>query len=280
MSVPQPTVPMVNDGLLYVNGLQMSPGALNADNLTTASIVVQNGQARDSTNTNDIVLSSGPYTLNSALSGANGLDTGAIAIDLLYAVYVIGSSTSAQPSATLLSLSGTQPQLPFGYDMYRRIGWVLTAHAHARFVYFDQRGNGSARDMWYAYNVQVLNGGASAALASFNLSATGAGNANQVPITASKAYVLASLVADAGALRYAVFSAQNTITIANGGAIAANPGTGEVIMSANANDTTVSSLAIPVTPTAGPVLPATSFYAVSNAAAALSVQVQGYQDLL
>ena len=290
MSVPSPTVPMVNGGLYYVNGLKMSPGPLNADNLTTGTIVVTGGLARDSTNVNDIVLpttnaagSTILYVLNPAATGVgqvNGLDTGTIAIDLLYAVYAIGDSRSYNPSGTLLSLNFSAPLLPDGYDMFRRIGAVLTAHAAARFVYFDQRGNGSVRDMWYAYNNLALNGGAAVALTAFNLSAVGAGTANQVPITAGKAYVFASLVADAGGTRYAVFSGQNTVTIANGGAIAANPGTGEVIMSAAASTTVAESLAIPVTPSAGPALPATSYYAVSNAAAALSVSVQGYQDLL
>lgn len=289
-----PNTPVVNKGLLYVNGLGMAPGALNADNLTTATVLISAGQARDSTDINDIVLpatvapgaanpnnvpvdaNAPAYTLNSAQTGAGGLDVGTIAIDLLYAVYVIASSNSNVQPSTLLSLSFTQPLLPFGYDMFRRVGAVLTAHANARFKWFDQRG----RDMWYATNVIALAAGAATTLTSFNLSAAGAGTANQVPVTATKAYVLAALTADAGGTRTAVFSAQNTITIANGGAIGANPGTGEVIMSSPASTVTSASLIIPVSTTAGGVLPATSFYAVSNGAAALAVSVQGYIDSL
>ena len=275
-----PNVPIVNEGLLYVNGLQMSAGALNGDNLTTATLVIQNGQCRDSTNVNDINLTAGPYTLNPANKGANGIDTGTIAIDTMYAVYVIGSSTLSQPSATLLSTSFTAPALPLGYDMFRRIGSIFTAHAAARFVYFHQRGNGSARDMWFAYNNQCLAAGNAIVLTAFNLTGAAGNVANQVPLTASKAYVYAQLTADAGGRREAIFSADATITIANGGAIEGNPGTGEVIMSAAASTVVDASLTIPVTASAGPVLPMRSFYAVSDAGAALNVSVQGYQDLL
>lgn len=280
--MPTPNTPIVNQGLLYVNNLQMSAGALNGDNLTTATVIVAAGQCRDSTDTNDIDLSAAA-TLNPVASNTgkvNGLDVGTIAIDLLYAVYVIADSTAYRPTGTLLSLNFTTPTLPFGYDMFRRVGTVLTAHGAARFVYFNQRGNGAGRDIWYSYNTLVLNAGNQTALTAINLTKLAAGNANVVPLTASKAYVFAALTADAGAARSAIFSADATITVANGGAIAADPGTGEVIMSAFTSTAVNASLIVPVTPSAGPVLPMQTFYAVSNGAAALNVSVQGYQDLL
>lgn len=277
-----PNVPIVNQGLLYVNNMQMSAGALNADNLTTATLIIQPGQCRDSTDTNDIDLSAAA-TLNPVASNTgkvNGLDVGTIAIDVLYAVYVIADSTQYRTAGTLLSTNFTTPTLPFGYDMFRRVGAVFTAHAAARFVYFHQRGNGAVRDMWYAYNNQCLGAGNATVLTAINLTGAAGNVANQVPLTASKAYIYAQLTADAGGRREAIFSADATVTVANGGAIEANPGTGEVIMSAATSTIVDASLIVPVTASAGPVLPMQTFYAVSNGAAALNVSVQGYQDLL
>ena len=279
MAVIIPNIPIVNLGTLYVHGLGISPGALNGDNLTTATVTIAGGACRDNFDVSDMVLAAS-VSVNSALSGqVNGLDQGAVAIDTLYAVYLIADSRGYSPTGGLLSTNFAAPLLPGGYDSFRRVGCVLTAHAAARFKWFDQRSavNSTARDMWYATNVLCLNAGASATLASFNLSAVGAGTAPQVPITALKAYLLAALTADAGGTRLAIFAPQNTITIANGGAIAADPGTGEVIMSSPASTVTTASLLVPTSVNAGLVR---TYYAVSNTSAALSVQVQGYIDQL
>jgi hypothetical protein len=280
--MPTPNIPIVNQGLLYVNNIQMSAGALNADNLTTATLILQPGQCRDSTDTNDIVLSTAT-TLNPVAANigkVNGTDVGAIAIDTMYAVYVIADSTQYRTTGTLLSTNFTAPTLPFGYDMFRRVGAIFTAHAAARFVYFHQRGNGPVRDLWYAYNNICLSAGNSTTLVSFNLTGAAGNVANQVPLTASKAYVFAHLVVGAGGIGHAIFSADATVTVANGGAIAANPGTGEVILSSWTSQNVDASLVIPCTPSAGPVLPMQSFYAIDANATSVSVSVQGFQDLL
>jgi len=82
------------------------------------------------------------YTADLAVSGANGLDTGAEAANTWYAVYVIvgddapnvvdQTANNNQPTlwrrgarvATLLSTSATAPTLPPGYNRFRRVGWV------------------------------------------------------------------------------------------------------------------------------------------------------------
>lgn len=304
MSTPAyqiPAIPIVNQGNLYVNGLQVTAGALNADNLTTGTLIIANGAARDSTNVNDIVLpttvlptaanpnnlptdANAPfYTLNPAVNGRNGLDVGTIAIDTLYAVYAIAASgeqssknTNLIQPGVLLSTNFSTPTLPYGYDMYRRIGTVLTAHAAARFVYFAQRGNGAQRDTWYNVPFTVLSGATGAgtdALTSFNLTSTAAGTANVVPITASKAYILSALTADAGGTRTAVYAANNTVTIANAATA------GMVITSSPASTVTSASLIIPISSTAG-IMPMKAYYALSNTSASLSVSVQGFLDLL
>lgn len=65
----------------------------------------------------------GNLTLNSAASGANGLDTGTVEGNTWYYVWVIwnGSTTAA-----LLSLSSTAPTMPGGYTHKARVGAVRT----------------------------------------------------------------------------------------------------------------------------------------------------------
>ncbi len=201
-----PYTPVVNAGLLYVNGLNLAY-------VSAKVLSVKPGAARDVTDSNDIILDAlNPYVvanngvlqINGAVGGqANGVDVSPIVASSLYAVYVIASSTSVQstanqlaggpspnplgpstvpaplnpfPVACLLSLNGVQPTLPLGYDMYRRIGWVSTDNA-ANLAKFYQYGAG--QDRWYYWDVgsEVLAAGTSASFANVALNATVAAGA-------------------------------------------------------------------------------------------------------
>lgn len=266
MSVPQPTIPVVNAGLLYVNGLGLTQGALDAGTgLFATTIAVASGQARDSTNVNDITLSAG-VTLNTAAAGVvNGLDTGALAATTKYAVYAIGDSTGYNPSGSLMSLSYTAPQLPFGYDMFRRIGSVLSNAGGTGILAFHQRGNGSGRSTYYAVPLATaVTVGASTAFAVVTLT-------TWVPITASYAIIQSVLTADAGGTRTVVYSADASVTIAHAATA------GEVISSSPASTVTSATLTVPSTTAAGVQ---SIQYAVSNAGASLAVNVSGFVDQL
>lgn len=179
MSIPQS--PIVNAGLLYANGLQLS-AQIGFGATTPKQITVQLGAARDSTNTNDILLGATsatpdepttpgvPIVINGAKVGANGVDIAVLAVSSLYAVYIIGDSTGYQPTAGLLSLSATTPSLPETYDMYRRIGWVLT-DSSANILQFWQYGSDETRTYYYDVGISVLSAGASGTFAPVNLSA-------------------------------------------------------------------------------------------------------------
>lgn len=152
MATLTPEIPMVNAGLLYVNGLQLSSNSTTP----TTWFNVAAGMCRDHTNTNDIVISSN-LIVDIARVGAGGLDRGAIAASTLYAVYAIGSSSnqlgngqpySAYPGSVVISTNFTQPVLPFAYDMFRRIGTVATSSGSTLRL-FTQIGSGSVRTMWY-----------------------------------------------------------------------------------------------------------------------------------
>jgi len=132
--------PIVNARLAYVNGLQLAWAS-------TTTFTMAAGAASNSNDINDIVL---PALVTNTITsvGANGVDIAAAVASSFYAVYVIGDSTEYQPTASLLSLNASQPSLPFGYDMYRRVGFVLT-DSGSHVLKFWQYGNGGAKDMWY-----------------------------------------------------------------------------------------------------------------------------------
>lgn len=136
---------------LYVNGLNVSV----ASNTT---LTIATGQCRDSTNETDFTVAS-TLTVNAAVNGVNGLDTGTFAASTIYAVYVIGDSTLISDPACLMSLSATAPVLPSGYDSFRRVGWAVSdGSIHFRTIY--QIGTTSARICFYDTPVAVLTAGA------------------------------------------------------------------------------------------------------------------------
>lgn len=141
MSTNQQLVPIANLGSLYINGLQVSNNATTPN----TKIDVALGQARDSTNIFDIVLTAG-VTINAAVNGINGLDTGTFAASKNYYVHVITDSTNNLPTGCIISLSRTAPTLPFGYSVFRVIG-AMTSDSSVHFLPGYWSGNGSER-LW------------------------------------------------------------------------------------------------------------------------------------
>lgn len=138
----------------YISGLQISYA-------TTTTITIGAGQCRDSNDVIDIpvgaaplngVATAAPITINAAVNGINGLDTGTFAATSGYYVFVIADSTYENPVAALISLSATAPTMPSGYDSFRVIGWVRTG-ATAVFDPFDMR-TGSQR--YFQYRTPIV----------------------------------------------------------------------------------------------------------------------------
>ncbi len=78
-------------------------------------------------------------TVNIAVSGANGLDTGAEASSTWYAVWAI-HNPAGPTTALLLSASFTAPTMPSGYTKKRRVGSVRNLST-GNFQGFTQRGD-------------------------------------------------------------------------------------------------------------------------------------------
>jgi hypothetical protein len=81
-------------------------------------------------------IASPAVTINSATSGANGLDSGAVAASTWYYLHLIYNPTTTTV-AGLMSLSATAPTLPSGYTALGRFGSVRT-DGSAHFIGFVQ----------------------------------------------------------------------------------------------------------------------------------------------
>ena len=75
-------------------------------------------------------------TVNLAVGGAGGLDTGAVANNTWYAVFLI---YGASGQSIVASLSATAPTIPAGYVFSGRVGWVRT-DGSGHIVAFKQSG--------------------------------------------------------------------------------------------------------------------------------------------
>lgn len=191
-----PNNPIVNAGLLYVNGLRLIYA-------TNTSIGVSEGAARNSTNVADIILQES-VVVDAQNIGVNGIDTGSLVANAYYAVYIIGDSTDNYPGAIVISLSSNNPYLPLGYDMYRRIGWVKT-DGLAHIAPFEQMGLDQVRKYYYAVPINILTNGSAT---TFTL--TGVGSSVPLPLTTRE--ILVSLTyTPSAATNSAQFQISNTL---------------------------------------------------------------------
>ena len=120
-------------------------------------VTLQAGTCRSDDNSDDI-LKTTTITINPGTNGANGLDSGSLAADTWYYVFVIKGTSGV---AGLMSASSS-PTLPSGYDdVQRRVGMVKTeisgATLHAQRT---ERGSVNRRQVLYQEEIyRVDNGG-------------------------------------------------------------------------------------------------------------------------
>lgn len=88
---------------------------------------------------NNVVERNVAGTINTATTGAGGLDTGAIAVSTWYSIWRIGKTDGTR--SFLFSLSSTAPTMPSGYTLKARIGWFRTDGSANKFPFgFTQYG--------------------------------------------------------------------------------------------------------------------------------------------
>jgi hypothetical protein len=152
--------PIVNAGEKYINNLE-------ATYLTSQTIQIEVGQARDEDNINDITLDA-PVIVDARNNGVNGLDTGSLVAGVWYAIYIIGDSTGFQPTAGIFSANTSEPLLPGDYDMFRKIGWVIT-NGTPDFERFFQYGSGVFREYYFDFEKVELSAGVATAFTNVDL---------------------------------------------------------------------------------------------------------------
>lgn len=208
-------VQYVQDFLPYVVGLKLSYAS-------STTLTVGTGQCRDATNVKDLIISS-TTTLNPAVNGVNGLDTGTFAKAKWYYVWVIGDSTNANDTATLLSLSASTPLMPSGYDVKRLIGCAQTASGAATFLLFRQFGNGSERQYYWDSSIAVLTTGQATTLTAIDLS-TAVPPIALTPVKIHAEFIPATADDNVG---FATFGSVATVIPHLSGSVAAKKNSGE-----------------------------------------------------
>ena len=139
----------------YITGL-----VLSNDTDTDHDVNITDGQCRDSTDTENIILSS-EITKRIDASWAvgdnsGGMDTGSVSASTLYAVWVIKRSDTGVVDA-LFSTSFSSPTMPTNYDYKRLVGWVLT-DGSSNILGFRQHGDGREVEFWFTARQQIATG--------------------------------------------------------------------------------------------------------------------------
>jgi hypothetical protein len=110
-----------------------------------------------------------PLFINTAVTGANGLDTGTLAASSFYVVWLIGDSRNHLPVAGILSLySNAFPLLPAGYDSYLCLGFIQTSSGTAL---ENPLNTSSSKGFFLQPAVSVLSGGNATSFTAIDCSA-------------------------------------------------------------------------------------------------------------
>jgi hypothetical protein len=183
---------MVADGAVdsgaprgYLDGLLMTWKSLT-------EIEISPGRCRSDDDRFDITVTT-PLTAHLNIPGPGGRDQGPIVANRWYSAWVIDKSNhGANAPNLILSTSATNPLLPTGFDIKRRVGWIRNSAA-AHILKFNQRGSGRTREIWYDEPLADLNALTDGAALTF----TDASLTSWVAPTAQRVHLLAGFLAPA-----------------------------------------------------------------------------------
>lgn len=153
----------------YIHNLQASWGS-------ATTLVVAAGECRDSSDQVDMTLDA-PVTINAAVNGVNGLDTGSLAASTTYYVILLNDSSGVLNPCCILSASATSPVIPTvanvnaTYDTARIVDyWMTDGSANLLKGYTYGTTNDRTR-RWDTSVATPITAGASQTLAPIVLSA-------------------------------------------------------------------------------------------------------------
>lgn len=136
----------------------------NLSFVSTSSINIQPGTISLQIPSGNYIIVNSTSTLNisSLTTGIGGLDTGSMAVNSWYYVYLIYNETTKTLNS-IMSLSSTIPLLPTGYTLYRRIGSVKTNVNTTSILGFSCIGNTSDKSFYWTVfpttGTTILSGG-------------------------------------------------------------------------------------------------------------------------
>lgn len=138
---------------LYANGYAISNNATTPN----TKLDIATGSCMDSTGVYQLI-STEEIVIDAASNGLNGLDTGTLAASKVYSVFLVADPVDQQPMGAMVSLAAV-PLLPFGYSVYKLIGYATTdASAHFLKGYWTA-GNSGTRTFTYDAPIIALNAG-------------------------------------------------------------------------------------------------------------------------
>lgn len=170
-------VPIVNLPFLYINGAIVSTVSAHTSQLSLSA-----GIMRDSSNTYDMNIgnfngqtnttatANVATTINCAVTGLNGLDTGLLGVSKVYYVYVISDPVSGNTTGAVASLAAPSvgPLMPFGYSAFRHVGFAVTSSGSV-FLAAYTTGVNSNRNFFYDAPISVGTTSTSASYAAIDL---------------------------------------------------------------------------------------------------------------
>lgn len=202
-------------------------------------------------------------TINMAVNGAAGLDTGTIAAATWYAVWAIAKPDGT--ASSIASTSATAPTLPSGYTYKARVGWLRTASGSAQLMGTWQLGRRAQYIVGLAQTSALPQ-----PVSGSNGAPTAVSLVNYVP-TATAASVIGSIAAPgAGGAGETVYIAPNASYGTQ--TSSSNP---PPVFFVGPNSGTTGSASIPF----NMMLEATTIYYTSNTATG-RVIVSGWEDNL
>lgn len=167
----------------YINGFGISNDATTPNtviNIAAGSCLDVTGSYQLTSNT--------VISINGAVNGLNGLDTGSLAASKVYAIYLVWDPVSFQPTGAMFSLSGTAPLMPFGYSAYLLIGYMVTdASAHILKGYWSAGNSSTRRFTFDAPQATAVTAGAATTYTAVDLSALVPNQAN-TPVSIAYSY--------------------------------------------------------------------------------------------
>lgn len=142
--MPVNSVQFGQDVWKYANGLRITNDGTTPDEI----IDIATGSIMDSTGVYQII-SDSVLSPSIVQSGLNGLDTGSVAANTVYAVHLVADPVTQQAVGAMYSLSSTAPLLPFGYSVFALIGYVVTDATSDILLGYWTAGNTGHRTFMY-----------------------------------------------------------------------------------------------------------------------------------